>query len=144
MKIDARTTSEMTETTTDSENETHAGTTIADTFALSSGFCASAWMATNTAASPDRSKPSPRKLHIIFASRCTIESRIVFAFVPCFANKYLRWGRAGERGTTKAALLPGVQWRPKWGVQRCQKHKCGDHACNGTENDELVARLHDL
>ena len=92
MKIDARTTSEMTETTTDSENETHAGTTIADTFALSSGFCASAWMATNTAASPDRSKPSPKRLHAIFASRCTIESRTAFAFVPCFANKYLRAG----------------------------------------------------
>jgi hypothetical protein len=95
MKIDARTTSEMTETTTDSENETHAGTTIADTFALSSGFCASAWMATNTAASPDRSKHSPKRLHAIFASRCTIESSTAFAFVPCFANKYLRAGPSG-------------------------------------------------
>ena len=106
MKIDARTTSEMTETTTDSENETHAGTTIADTLALSSGFCASAWMATNTAASPDRSKPSPRRLHAIFASRCMIESSTAFACVPCFANKHLRRGRAGGRGTAPRARLP--------------------------------------
>ena len=142
MKIDARTTSETTETTTDSENEIHAGTTIADTFALRTGSCASAWMAANTAASPDRSKPSPRKLHAILASRCTIESSTAFAFVPCFANKYLRRGRASGHGRATRTRL--CETTIEQGVQRCEKHKRGDRGRGGAENDQLAAGLHDL